>query len=263
MVGAKNALRSCDIWEAYVCRTAELLNSFPEPDDASDTDVDSPMSDAPHSPLSPSQDTAEVRLEARESHKYLLAKTYFDCREFDRCAAVFLPSALPKPPPPATTSPAKPAHGSKSKAKSVASRKPSGLLDSVRGVSQRSLFLALYAKYMAGEKRMNEESEMILGPQDGGVTMNKELPAISAILEEWFHELPSSGRQSQGWLEYLYGIVLAKGKNEKQAIDYLVQSVKLYEYNWGAWQELAGLLGTKEEVRTSYTHHSTLDTAAC
>lgn len=220
------------------------------------------MSDAPHSPISPAQDSAELRLEARESYKYLLAKTYFDCREFDRCAAVFLPSTLPKAPP-ASSSPTKPTHSGKAKAK--VSRKPSGVLDSLRGLSQKSLFLALYAKYMAGEKRMNEESEMILGPQDGGVTMNKELPTITAILEEWFHELPSSGRQSQGWLEYLYGIVLAKGKNEKQAIDYLIQSVKLYEYNWGAWQELAGLLGTKEEVRVSQIvlHHRTSVSGLC
>jgi anaphase-promoting complex subunit 8 len=118
-------------------------------------------------------------------------------------------------------------------------------------LSQKALFLALYAKYMAGEKRMNEESEMILGPQDGGVTPNKELPGISAVLEEWFANLPASGRVSQGWLEYLYGIVLAKGKNEKQALEYFVQSVQYYPYNWGAWEELANLLGSPEEVSLS------------
>lgn len=95
---------------------------------------------------------------------------------------------------------------------------------------------------------MNEDSEMILGPQDGGVMLNKELPGISTILKQWFTALPNSGRQPQGWLEYLYGIVLAKGKNEKLAVDYLLQSVQQYPYNWGAWQELTSLLGTSEEV---------------
>ena len=89
---------------------------------------------------------------------------------------------------------------------------------------------------------------MILGPQDGQVTMNKELPYISAVLDQWFNGLAANGRQPQGWLEYLYGIVLAKGKNEKLAIDFLIRSVQQYPYNWGAWQELAGLLGTMEEV---------------
>jgi anaphase-promoting complex subunit 8 len=30
-------------------------------------------------------------------------------------------------------------------------------------LSQKSLFLALYAKYLAGEKRKEEETEMVLG----------------------------------------------------------------------------------------------------
>ena len=235
-------------------RAAELLNALPSANDnGSDTDVDSPMSDAhpPHTPNFVPKDPTEVRLEAREAHKFLLAKTYFDCREFDRCAAVFLPTALPKGPIHAQSTPtSKSKHASKGKAKAGTPTKAKFSSDSISGLSQKSLFLALYAKYIAGEKRMNEDSEMILGPQDGGVTMNKELPGVSAVLEEWFKNLPGSGRQPQGWLEYLYGIVLAKGKNEKLAMEYLIKSVHQYTYNWGAWQELQGLLSTIEEVRT-------------
>ncbi|CAO2647137.1 Nn.00g080590.m01.CDS01 [Neocucurbitaria sp. VM-36] len=236
---------------------AELLNSLPSADDdGSDTDVDSPMSDAhlPHTPNLVPKDPAEARLEAREAQKFLLAKTYFDCREFDRCAAVFLPTALPKGPiqAPATPS-AKSKQASKGKAKIGTPTKSRFSPDSISGLSQKSLFLALYAKYIAGEKRMNEDSEMILGPQDGAVTMNKELPGVSAVLEEWFKNLPGSGRQPQGWLEYLYGIVLAKGKNEKLAMDYLIKSVHQYTYNWAAWQELQGLLSTIEELNQLVT----------
>ncbi|KAF2245933.1 cell division cycle protein-like protein 23 [Trematosphaeria pertusa] len=228
---------------------AELLNSLPSADDAgSETDVDSPMSDAPpRTPNNVPKDPIELRLEAREAHKYLLAKTYFDCREFDRCAAVFLPSTLPKGSIYTTSSPSTRAK-QKGKAKLDTPAEAEASTGSVHGLSQKSLFLALYAKYIAGEKRMNEEREMILGPQDGGVILNKELPTISAILEEWFNHLPSSGRQAQGWLEYLYGIVLAKGKNEKLAMDYFIRSVHQYTYNWGAWQELTALLGTVEEL---------------
>jgi anaphase-promoting complex subunit 8 len=236
-------------------RAAELLNSFPpaDDDDGSDTDADSPMSGAtrPPSPVLSPRDAVEKRLEAREAHKYLLAKTYFDCREYDRCAAVFLPGPLPKGPSHAASPAAKNKHAAtKGKAKTGTPTKPKLRLPSeaVTNLSQKSLFLALYAKYIAGEKRMNEDSEMILGPQDGGVTLNKELPGISTTLEEWFSSLATTGRQPQGWLEYLYGIVLAKGKNEKLATDYLVKSVTHYPHNWGAWEELMSLLGTTEEL---------------
>lgn len=234
-------------------RAAELLNSLPPADESpSEADIDSPMSDAhrPHTPDLVPKDTIELRLEAQEAHRFLLAKTYFDCREFDRCAAVFLPGILPKGAVPATVAPmTKAKQAAKGKAKLGGSNKTVSSFDSIARLSQKSLFLALYAKYIAGEKRMNEDSEMILGPQDGGVTLNKELPGISAILEEWFKNLPTSGRQPQGWLEYLYGIVLAKGKNEKHAMEFLVKSVHHYPYNWGAWQALQGLLSTIEEVR--------------
>lgn len=204
----------------------------------------------PQTPAHIAKDATEQRLEAREAHKFLLAKTYFDCREFDRCAAVFLPGPLPKGAVLATNSPAaKAKNAPKGKARASASTASSSNIDFTTGMSQKALFLALYAKYIVGERRMNEDSEMILGPQDGGVMLNKELPGISAILERWFAALPSSGRQSQGWLEYLYGIVLAKGKNEKLAIDYLLQSVQQYPFNWSAWEELTSLLGTSEEVR--------------
>jgi anaphase-promoting complex subunit 8 len=211
------------------------------------------MSDAPP-PRTPTglsvKDPIESQLEARESNKFLLAKTYFDCREYDRCAAVFLPQSLPKGTTPPMASPS--AKSSKLKGKVGASAKVKSTFGVIQGVSQKALFLALYAKYIAGEKRMNEESEMILGPQDGGVTPNKELPGLSAVLEEWFAYLPASGRRPQGWLEYLYTIVLAKGKNEKQALEYCFESVRCYPYNWGAWQELQNLLGSAEEVSLAH-----------
>ncbi|KAJ9640095.1 Anaphase-promoting complex subunit 8 [Coniosporium apollinis] len=233
---------------------AELLNALPTSDltYGSDTDVDSPMSDTPSKTTPrkpPTQDAAEAALEARELHKYLLAKTYFDCREFDRCATVFLPQLLPKGPlNPASPESAKGATAAKGKARLSTSNPPTLTSRSVSHLSQKALFLSLYAKYMAGEKRRDEDSEMILGPQDGGMTVNKELSGISRMLEEYLAERDSKGIQGQGWLEYLYGIVLAKGKNETLAKEWLIKSVNLYPYNWGAWQELSMLLGTYDEV---------------
>jgi anaphase-promoting complex subunit 8 len=187
----------------------------------------------------------ETQLEAREAHKFLLAKTYFNCREFDRCAAVFLPSTVPTGP--FTESQDVPQTPRKGKAKARTSSQKSAGSSSLPELSQKSLFLALYAKYMSGEKVKDEESEMILGPSDGGVTVNRELAGISRMLEEWFfrHTDPA---ESQGWLEYLFGVVLAKGKNEDDAKRFLLQSVHKYPYNWAAWEELAHLIGSAKEV---------------
>jgi anaphase-promoting complex subunit 8 len=72
-------------------------------------------------------------------------------------------------------------------------------------LSQKSLFLALYSKYLSGEKRKDEDSEMVMGPQDGGNNVNKELVTINRALESWFLERTEDGqvRGGQGWLEYL------------------------------------------------------------
>lgn len=117
-------------------------------------------------------------------------------------------------------------------------------------MSQKSLFLALYAKYMAGEKRKDEESEMILGPVDTGASINKELVGIGAILESWFDERISSGMydRNQGWLEYLYGVVLRKANSEDEAKVYLIKSLRLNPYNWSAWLELHSLVPSIESV---------------
>lgn len=249
-------------FHAELFRAAEMATSLPNSADytpSEDTDPDSPMEDVggpaqnQSSVISQNLDPGEARLEAKELPKYLLAKSYFDCKEFERCAAVFLPTALPRGPLPdespssQETGPPKPEKGKgkdNEPAKLVALPPPNTLPN----LSQKSLFLALYAKYMSGEKRKDEESEMILGPSDGGSTVNRELVGLSRNLEGWFADREAKGLSgsNQGWLEYLYGIVLAKGKTEDTAKKWLLTSVHLYSYNWGAWLELSELLDTME-----------------
>jgi anaphase-promoting complex subunit 8 len=203
-------------------------------------------------------DPVEARLELREHSKFLLAKTYFDCREYDRCAGVFLPDTLPRIPFTPSSPPSVRSKG-KEKAKSPNASRTQPASSSVSGVSKKALFLALYAKYLSGEKRKDEESEMILGPADGGVTMNKELVGLTTILEKWFQEQMAKKKDGGGWLEYLYGIILAKGKNEELAKEWLIRSVNIYPFNWGAWQELANLVNTAEDVGIQTCAHSPLD----
>lgn len=249
------------------CRAAELSNALPVPASTSssfETDNDSQMQDAdpaPPIPIFPStnHDAEEARLEAQELSKYLLAKSYFDCREYDRCAAVFVSSVLPRGPlsPTSPSTKAKtPATAAKGKQKefgSINGHAPTVPINTLPKLSQKALFLSLYAKYLSGEKRKDEDGEMILGPADGGTTINKELVGITAALQGWFADRAAKSLEasSQGWLEYLYGIVLAKGKTETEARNWLVKSVHLCPFNWGAWLELSELLNSVEEVSAS------------
>lgn len=154
-------------------------------------------------------DPEEAVLEAKEINKYLLAKSFFDCREFDRCAAVFLPDTIlagifSSSSPHTTQNVASPK--GKGKAKVTSGRKNSTVAVDIPRLSQKSLFIALYAKYMSGEKKKDEESEMVMGPHDGGSAVNKQLVTIRRFLEKWFGERSNEAGEvvgSQGWLEYL------------------------------------------------------------
>ena len=74
-------------------------------------------------------------------------------------------------------------------------------------ISQKSLFLALYAKVLAGEKLRDEDSEMMMGPRDVGTNFNKQLVTVSRFLQRWFAERETDDDalpDSQGFLAYLY-----------------------------------------------------------
>lgn len=252
-----------------------MLDSLVPIDDDSDTDPDSSMefSDPPSAPANPflqNQDPLEAALEAQEAHKYLLAKSYFDTREYDRCAAVFLPPMIPPVPLSSVSPNPKASRPSLTPQKDKTKTSPFGgpknsttTRNPYPRLSQKSLFLALYAKYLAGEKRKDEETEMVLGPADGGMTVNKELPDLARGLEGWFAERRENGLENrgQGWLEYLYGVILLKGKNEEEAKKWLIRSVHLNPFHWGAWQELNDLLANTEDVcfRRGCDRRSTAD----
>ena len=246
-------------------RAAELATSLPVLESSNpsfETEADSQMQDgdtpaAPTSTFTSSNDPEEARLEAHELPKYLLAKSFFDCREYDRCVTVFLaPEAFRnplKPKSPNTRIGISP-KTVKGKAKVGNSRTSNGPLaprDELPPLSQKSLFLALYAKYMSGEKKKTEDSEMVLGPQDGGSTVNKELVGLSRLLAAWFADRSTKSLEGsdQGWLEYLYGMVLAKSKVDGEAKQWLVKSVHLVPFNWSAWLELADLTENIDDLQ--------------
>ncbi|KAL2394057.1 Anaphase-promoting complex subunit 8 [Exophiala dermatitidis] len=234
---------------------AEMLNSLPDYDE---TNYDSHMQDTNNVQSSyrlfstSHEDPEEAALEAKEAPKYLLAKTFFDTKEFDRCASVFLPPAIPagglaifdKPKGRTPTS-------TPSRTKGKSKQKSADTISPFPHLSQKSLFLSLYARYIAGEKRKDEESEMVLGPADGGQTTNRELPALARGLDAYFKARDTADPQltrSQGWLEYLYGVVLVKSRQEQLAQQWLLRSVRLNPYHWGAWEELSSLLSSVDDL---------------
>jgi len=100
----------------------------------------------------------------------------------------------------------------KGKGKSKATGRPSSKSgpiptpSSLPKLSQKSLFLALYAKVISGEKKKDEEAGYVMGPQDVGTITNKQLLLVSRYLDAWFEERSMGDDDavgSQGWLEYL------------------------------------------------------------
>lgn len=187
-------------------RAAELLNSIP------DNSNGAPFNESDaghHAPaiFSPNPDSDEALLEYQEFNKYLLAKSFFECREFDRCAAVFLPDSIISGIVDARKDVVAGTPAGKDKGKAAATEAPKAANGSaLPRMSQKSLFLALYAKFMSGEKRKDEESEMVMGPQDLGTVINKQLLPVGRFLSTWFEERTTEDGEvigSQGWLEYL------------------------------------------------------------
>jgi anaphase-promoting complex subunit 8 len=186
-------------------RAAELLNAIPE----------SSIDDEHLPPPTTHSDAEEALLEAKEQSKYLLAKSFFDCREYDRCAAVFLPENLlsglgadaPNRDAPAVTRSAKGKGKASAGGRPGSKSGPTAAVASLPRISQKSLFLALYAKVISGEKKRDEEAGFIQGPQDVGTIVNKQLLVVGRYLDVWFEDRAAGDDEavgSQGWLEYLY-----------------------------------------------------------
>uniref|UniRef100_A0A6G1SPK1 Cell division cycle protein 23 n=1 Tax=Aceria tosichella TaxID=561515 RepID=A0A6G1SPK1_9ACAR len=104
-------------------------------------------------------------------------------------------------------------------------------------------FLHYFAKYKGAEKKrfdlMNE------------VTINIHKKAMSK-----FNELRDSlersmdRRKPDGWLLYVYGLVLYKFKLTKNSVDVLVKAINLTPNNWSAWYMLSLLIESQQQLNT-------------
>ncbi|RWR87437.1 anaphase-promoting complex subunit 8 [Cinnamomum micranthum f. kanehirae] len=91
----------------------------------------------------------------------------------------------------------------------------------------------------SGEKRKEEEIIELEGPSGKGDVVNNELVS----LERELSALRKSGAIDSFGL-YLYGVVLREKGREDLARTVLVESVNNYPWNWSAWTELQSLCTT-------------------
>jgi anaphase-promoting complex subunit 8 len=145
------------------------------------------------------EEEISLPVDAPHSSKFILAKSYFDCREYDRCARTLQHETSPL-----------------------------------------ALFLQLYAKYIAGEKRREEDKEGILSPKDNAYP--------SRVISDIVHAIEESSYQEDPFLLYLYGVTLRKQNFDSRALEVLVKSVTVFPYNWSAWLELRDCLGTIHDL---------------
>ncbi len=111
--------------------SGEALLALPPPE----TDFPAPQ---PYLPQG--NNTNDDMINQKENDQLLLAKIYFDCKEFDR-AAFLLKNC----------------------------------------VGTRATFLRLYSKYIAGEKKKEEESDGVLGSTSGSASNQNLLPIMRDI----------------------------------------------------------------------------------
>ncbi|KAI1763544.1 hypothetical protein GGR53DRAFT_531399 [Hypoxylon sp. FL1150] len=175
-------------------------------------------------------------LERKEARRLGLATSFFNNREFRRCANVFLPvgdtGEADMPPADATLE----NHSFKS------------LIS--RGISQKALFLALYGLFMAGEKQRIRQLGVPLAPSDTSTVVNRQMVYIKGVLKIWFQKTcvdPVLRTRRDGYLEYLYGMIFVRERNRDRAKSWLCQSVERNPWNWGAWLELSHLVDGKKE----------------
>ncbi|GIL54052.1 hypothetical protein Vafri_9607 [Volvox africanus] len=170
--------------------------------------------------------SALLYVDPDEQHpQYLLARAYFQSKEYRRCAHVLAGLRGPLP-----------------------------------------TFLRLYATYLAGEKRREEERVEKGGPMGrGSDARNPELDAVETALmtELGLTEAMVAGASSplpgeaaaaaatgvavggpaqrDPFLLYLYGIVMSERGRTAGALDALVQSLRSYPCNWSAWMAVQSI----------------------
>ncbi|TPX46175.1 hypothetical protein SeMB42_g03810 [Synchytrium endobioticum] len=107
------------------------------------------------------------------------------------------------------------------------------------------VFLKLYSRFLAAEKRTSEEMPDPFSEKDRRIASasNSEFQAVQV---ELYERNDSSGLD--GYLLYLYGLILSRQKQESQARDVLIESIKKAPLNWSAWLELSTFIQSPTDM---------------
>ncbi|KDN40885.1 TPR-like protein [Tilletiaria anomala UBC 951] len=97
----------------------------------------------------------------------------------------------------------------------------------------KSLFLKLYARFLASERELSDSGAIF--PKIQG-----KLPAASPNLIQLLKHLVNP---QDPFLLYLKGVIFKKLHKRLEATDCFVRSIIAFPYNWSAWTELSGCLG--------------------
>lgn len=106
--------------------------------------------------------------------------------------------------------------------------------------SQRTLFLHLYARFLAREKHRLEKRAAPAGLA-AWAQVDDYLTSIREIIE-------ALGDAADGFMLYLLGLVLKELREEAPARAALAAAVTAYPCNWAAWAELQGLCASWDDV---------------
>lgn len=101
---------------------------------------------------------------------------------------------------------------------------------------QAALFIRLYALYLAGEKRKEEEAMEVADPVEKCQVKNQELKGIEEHLAA-LHER----HLLDGPNLYLYGITLRGLDLQVEARQMLLESVRVFPCNWSAWLDIIAI----------------------
>lgn len=107
----------------------------------------------------------------------------------------------------------------------------------------KSRFIHYFAMYKAAEKKridlMNEVSVNI--PKKAMLMFSELRDSLERTMDK---------RGPDGWLLYIYGLVLHKFKLQESAIEVLERAINMTPINWSAWYILATMIDSKERLHS-------------
>ena len=135
---------------------------------------------------------SKISNDVEDNELYDMAKSYFDLKEYDRCAFFTKSSKSPK-----------------------------------------TVFLHYYSKYLAGEKRrIDNQTDTMMSNDLANLSYLKELRSD-------LQKLCTNEEEVDGYILYLYGIILKKLGLNTEAKTVLQECLQKEPCLWSAWQELA------------------------